>query len=323
MSAKAVLLTNINNIVASTFTQITQTCAAEVSSEQIINVSCNPTLSGDVNNPNSQPYENHDACKLCIENVKLNALAAYEQQRAAWENGERAIVRKPIDQDFQSVLSEMTLCGTRCKACVFQDLSQQTVITGVTECRALNTIENQITQLLSANVDQTLSNNQDFLSPLTQLFGAKSRQDVVFTITNRIKPLISIEVKDAIINQISNSQVITLTSSTNATVTGTTQQSAFNAITTFLSATKIFNNVFSEEELESFQTLVNTQNTVDSLGNAVVAGTTAFARMIKGVLGKIVVAVFAVVGVVFLSIVGYLVYTKIKRMYSNSQRVKR
>jgi hypothetical protein len=319
MSAKAVLLTSINNIVASTFTQITQTCAAEISSEQIINVSCNPTLSGDVNDPNSEPYENHDACKLCIGNVKLNALAAYEQQRAVWDNGGVPAVRKPIDQDFQNVLSEMTLCGTRCKACVFQDLSQQTVITGVTECRALNTIENQITQLLSANVDQTLTNNQDFLSPLTQLFGAKSRQDVVFTITNRIKPLISIEVKDAIINQISNSQIITLTSSTNATVRGTTQQSAFNSITTYLAATKIFNQVFSEAELESFQTLVNTQNTVDSLGNAVVAGTTAFARMIKGVLGKIIIAVFVVVGFVFASIVAYLAFTKIKKLISKQK----
>jgi hypothetical protein len=198
-------------------------------------------------------------------------------------------------------------------------LSQQTVITGVTECRALNTIENQITQLLSANVDQTLTNNQDFLSPLTQLFGAKSRQDVVFTITNRIKPLISIEVKDAIINQISNSQIITLTSSTNATVRGTTQQSAFNSITTYLAATKIFNQVFSEAELESFQTLVNTQNTVDSLGNAVVAGTTAFARMIKGVLGKIIIAVFVVVGFVFASIVAYLAFTKIKKLISKQK----
>ncbi len=312
MSAKAVLLTSINTMVAGAFTQVAQTCGADINSEQIINVTCNPTISGDVNDPDTQPYENSIACKSCIETVKLNAIAAYDQQRAAWDGGGPIQVRKPIDQDFQQVLSEMTLCGTRCKACVFQDLSQQSVITGVTECRSLNTIDNQLTQKLSENVEQVLNNNQDFLSPLATLFGARSKQEVVFKITNRIKPLITSKVKQAIINQISNSQVLNLTTTTNLAVTGTTQQSAFNSITTFLGETKIFNRVFSEAELDSFQQLINSQNTVDDLGNVVVAGTTAFARMITGVLGKVVIAVFVVVSVVFMAMVAFVVYNKIK-----------
>jgi len=81
------------------------------------------------------------------------------------------------------------------------------------------------------------------------------------------------------------------------------------------------------------QDLYNDQNTIGDLGNALVREIRALSKMLTGVVGQIVFAMFVLVGVIFLGIVIYVIIKivrgviaknneKTKRLEANSMHVK-
>jgi hypothetical protein len=235
--------------------------------------------------------------------------AKYRLIRSVWESS-TANIAKPIDEDYQEVLSGMHACGKRCKACHFKDFSQSTVISSLTTCKSMATIANTLNQHVFDQVQQTLSNNQDMLAPLATMLGASSTQSVVYNVSNRITTKITNQVISSITNTISNNQNIVVDS---GIVTTVTQQSAYNSVLHFLSKTQIFNSIFTDEQWKLIQASYNEQNTIDTLGNATVKEISTFSKMITSIMGKIVFFMFVLVAAIVFFIVLYVVYLAIKK----------
>jgi hypothetical protein len=298
-SSKNVSVNKINKDVTDIFTSVSLTCTSEAKSNQQIDLTCNLEAS---RLPGEEPYENNLACQTAIRDLGESMSQKYDHIRKTWEKGP-ADISLPIDQDFQSVSTQMIARGKLCKACVFQNIGQQTVMKSTTNCKSLNNIKNVLTQKVADKVKQSLTNNTDFLAPLAQMLGASDTQSIVSNITDRITTKITTTVISDIVNSIHTTQSITL----NATSKAVTQYSASSAVSNYLTQNKVFNTVFSDDEWETLQRLYNSQNTINSLGNTVVGEVTVFSKMFKSILGKIVifmiVVTISVAAIIFIALI--------------------
>lgn len=293
-SSKTVGTNIITEMVAQIITNITLSCSNSASSEQKIDVQCTPPV--DTSVKPVQPYENREACKTCMNNILASQLRAYDLQRSSWQFG-AVKVNLPIDTDYATVIQQFIACGTtQCKACVFQNLSQSTIIQSVVDCEAANTITNVIDQKLTASITQQLTNNQDFIPGLFQMLGASSSQQIVSNLTNRISTKITQDVIAGVLNTIQNNQTLLLV---NANVSGQTQASSYTCAVTYLQKTDLFSSIFTDAQWQQLQDLYNEQNTTDELGNAAVKGLSSITRFLSSAIGKVVIAMLAVVAVVF------------------------
>lgn len=304
------LVNVVNNMVAQIFVNISLFCNSTNTSSQTVNIKCVP--------PNFSPggtniYELNPGCDACLQNVVNNHLNYYKFQQQLWEAGDiKPGVNKPIDDDYQAAINEFVSCNlTHCKACVAQNLSQTTVIKSVTGCTAFNDVQNSINQQLMAAISQQLTNNQDMLAPLAEMLGASTTNDVIYNITNRISSQITTTVISNIQNQISSQQSINLNNVGNAD--SLTQQSAFASVQTYLAQTNIFNNILQDEQWTLLQELVNEQNTIDSLGNTIVKAVGYLSKLLTDVVGKVVLFVMIMVGVIFIGVVIYVITSLIQK----------
>jgi hypothetical protein len=299
------LVNVVNNMVADIFVNIALYCNSTNTSSQTILIECNPA---NITPTSNTVYELNSACNNCLQNVVANHLNYYQFQQQLWENGDIVpSVKKPIDSDYQAAINEFVSCTTtHCKACVAQNLSQKTVVKSVTSCAAFNNVKNTIDQQLMAQITQQLTNNQDMLAPLAEMLGASTTNDIVYNITNRISSKITDNVISNIQNQISSQQSIVLNQSS-GNDSGMTQESSFHSVQSYLEKTNIFNDILEKSQWDLLQNLVNEQNTIDSLGNTVVKAVGYLSKLLTDVVGKVVLFIMIMVGVIFVGIVIYII----------------
>ncbi len=311
-STSQIVGTNIvNDMVAQIFTTVALTCSNNAESVQNISVSCNPVLDESVPMDQREPYENQATCKNCIASVVAAQKDFYNLQQSSWRYGGKIGVNLPIDQDYTTVLKKMIACGSICKACVYQDLSQATVIKNVLGCQSMLTIENTIDQKLANSITQQLTNNQDFLPALAKMLGASNQQQIVSNLVSRISTKITRDVVTGVLNTIHNNQTMNLTGSS-TDVTAQTQQSTYNNMVSYFQNTNLFSSIFQDTEWQVLQTLYNDQNTIDTLGNSVVKSLSDITKFMSSIVGKVVIAMLILVAVVFVSVlvIGLALYIK-------------
>lgn len=305
------VVNEVNDMVATIFTNIALFCSTVDTASQTISIECTPP----VTDPNSI-YELNSSCISCFSGVRDTRLQYYSFQEQAWKNGEQVPgVKMPIDQDFQDVIQQFISCTkNHCKACVAENLSQKTIIQSVLSCQAFNQVKNSINQQLMNSITQKLTNNQDMLAPLAGALGAKTTNDLVYNLTNRISVKITNNVISNIQQQISSQQSININNGGGTlNQKGVNQQSAFHSIQTYLQRTNIFNNILSSQQWSLMQKLANEQNTVGSLGNTVVKSVAYLSKLLSNVVGKVVLFVLVMVGVIAVGILMYIVSNLIRK----------
>lgn len=300
------VVNEVNTMVANVMVNIALYCNTQNINSQTVTIDCHPVLS----DPDSV-YEANDACRNCMANIVAAQLAYYNTQREAWNN-RPATVDKPIDSDFQNVINAFVTCTTqRCKACDAQNISLSSVISSTLGCNAFNNVKNSLTQKLTASVSQALTNNQDMLSPLAEMLGASSYSDVVYNITNRISAQITDNVISDVQQTLNANQSVTI--NTDTTANAITQKSALTSVVNYLEKSDIMNNIFSDSEWTTLQDLVNDQNTIGSVGNTVSKAVSYLSRMLTNVVGKVVLFVLILVGVIFMGIVIYVITQAVRK----------
>lgn len=304
------LVKQVDDIVANVFVNIALYCNTDDIATQTINITCD--VQGVVSNLGSI-YELNTTCEECFDTVVNRHLEYYGFQRELWKKGiQTPGVQKPIDSDYQNAINQFILCASSCKACDVENVSQKTVIKSVLNCQAFNNVKNSINQQLMTSIAQKLTNNQDMLAPLAEMLGASTTNDVIINLTNRISAKLTDNVISNISQQISSNQVINI-DITGSNITGQTQDSAYHSVLTYLGTTNIMNTILSDEQWKVLQTLINDQNTINSLGNTVVKAVSYFSKMLDNVVGQVVFFVLVLVAVVFVGIVLYVITKLIRK----------
>jgi hypothetical protein len=318
-NTKSIVLDQTNTMVANIFTEVAVSCSNDADVSQSILVNCDIRGKGNVNSI-TEPYESNYGCRQCIENILQTSHDNYQFQRGLWPtDGYR--VKKPINDDFQNVVTSMLTCGrSQCKACSFENLSQKTIVTQTSTCESLNSVQNQITQKLIDQVTQQLTNDQGAVQGFLGIFGGSSTQDVVNELVSRISVKLDEVTISKIRSQINNTQTIKLGL---GSITGLTQESAFHSVKTYLGQTNLFNDILSEEQWQIFQKLYNEQNTLNTLGQTVVKTVQFIDRLLKTVTGYVMFFVLIMVGVLFLGLTIFWIVNLVKKFRKQKTEAKK
>ncbi len=304
------IVNQINSIVSNIMVNVAVYCSSNSVADQVININCDP---GYGQNPDVI-YELNPACTNCIDNIVAAQQQKYSFQSKLWANGsQKPGVNGSIDSDFQNVIASFVACGIKsCKACVIQNASQTTTISSVLNCQAFTDVQNTITQQVSDQINQQLTNNQDMLAPLAEMLGASSTNDVIQNITNRIMSQITETLISNIQSQIQSQQTMTFDSGS-STVNVVTQESAFTLVMAYLSKNQIFNNILDSSQWTNLENLINQQNTIGTLGDTVVQLVSYFTKLLSNIVGQVVFFVLILVGVVVFAIIIYITGNLISR----------
>lgn len=297
------IVNEVTNLVANVFVSIALYCNSADIGSQTISIECDP--------PGSKVYETNDACSTCIKNIVDSATQYYSLQRSTWAT-RPARVDKPIDSDFQNIINSFVTCTTQqCKYCDVQNVSQTNIIKSTTGCNAFNQVKNSLSQKLTTAVSQALTNNQDMLSPLATMLGASTYSEVVNTIVNNISAVITDNVISNIQSSIDAQQNLTINNGN--VVNGITQSSSVTVVQNYLTKTGIINSIFSDAQWKDLENLINEQNTINSLGNVVTQAVSSLSKLLTNVVGKVVIFVLVLVGVLFVGIVIYIITQVVRK----------
>jgi len=305
-----IIVQQANDIVATIMTNIATYCVSDDISDQILNIECNPPLTS------GKVFENNDACLKCLDNIVFERTSYYNLQESLWKSGEqKPKVRLPINQDYQNTIQKFIDCTTSniCKACVVQDISQKTLLSSVIDCKAFSNVKNTIDQQLMESITQKLTNHQDVLSPLARMLGASNSDDVVENLANRASTLLSVSVISNIQQQISSFQTLSINFKTKGLTKNITQNSAYHSVQSYLQKTNLMNNIFTELEWKQLEDLINDQTTITALGDLTTKAIGILTKVLKSVLGKIVIFILILIGIIFTGIILYISIKLIKK----------
>jgi hypothetical protein len=91
------------------------------------------------------------------------------------------------------------------------------------------------------------------------------------------------------------------------------QKSTYNSVMSYLEKNQVMNNILTSEELDEFQTLYNDQNTLDTLGKAVVANASIFTKLITTLAGKVTFVVVCITAFLVVLVIVVFIVQKIRQ----------
>jgi hypothetical protein len=317
-NSRSVAVDEANSMTATVITNVALTCESTADFTQSVNITCDPDIYSSAVSP--LIWEMRPSCTSCFANLERAQMDYYNQVRSSWRTGATTI-NKPIDRDYMNVVQIAAECSGGCKACNVQDITQNGSVLMKTTCESFNSIRNTITQMLTSQINEKLTNNQGALSGaadvLGRLLGASTRQQIDVSLANRMSSQITNNVVAAIRSQIQAEQNFTVH---NGTVVGATQNSTYNSVKTYLGKTNIMDNIFSEAEWKVIATLDNEQNSIDALGNLVRKSAEIFAKLVENNIGKVVIAVIGLLGVLLVGVFIYAVVRQARKLVSQLEK---
>lgn len=305
--SQSLVVDQTTDMVSTIITNISLNCTSVSNSTQTTKITCNPNLES-----NTTYFEQNSACISCYNNLKTFWIDKYDLARSKGKK-----IKSDMNEEIQAVINSAIACKSVCKACIINNISQDTLIKNVLSCKSYNTIKDTIEQKLNTAITQKLKNEQDALSGFLSVFG-NSASNVVNTLNNRISSKITQNVLSDIQQNINANQNIDITENSTA-VSGLSQNSVFQASQTYLTRNKIFNDILNQSEWKQFQQAINDQNTIGNLANAVVNVSGTLTKLVRSTMGKVVIAVISLVGVLFLAVCIYAIYLYTKHRQKQKQ----
>lgn len=295
-NSQSLVIDNVTDMVSTVITNVSLNCTSVSNSTQTTKISCNPNLDS-----GTDYFEENSACTTCYDNLKTFWLQKYDLAR---RKGKK--LKGDLNEELQAIINSAIACKNVCKACIVTDVSQNTLIKNILSCKSYNTIKNTITQKLDAAITQRLKNNQDALSGFLSVFG-QSSSSVVNKLNDRVTSKLTQNVLSDIQQDIKANQNIDITENS-AIVSGLSQNSVYQATQKYLTKNNIFNEILSNTEWDEFQKAINEQNTTETLANSVVDISGTLTKLVRSTMGKVLISVVSLVGLLFVVVGVYAIY---------------
>jgi hypothetical protein len=308
---KVAVVNATNEIIAASIVQSLTTCTQISESWQNIEISCTPVV------PVGQlVFEENKACGMCVTGVFQGMLDQHELERATWKRGTSAEVRVrlDIDAEYGLMLSRLGNCGlAACKACTFANITQSNILTADSRC--YDTLRNSDTfkSNLTSQVKQQLVNNQDVLAGVAKAFANSNVTSVTETIVNRISSVVNQSFLDDLASRMQSK----------FSGSSITQANAFQVAVNYVDEKQVATQAFSSAVFTTIEDVANQQNTLNDVGTLVFEATVGFTAAINNVVGQVMIATLALLGVIVLFIIGYGGYKFIKKSTFAAERLEK
>lgn len=312
------LVNATNEIIATAIINSLTYCTELAETWQDINITCLPDL------PEGQVYEGNKACGQCIESVFTGMLAQHAMERKMWQNSnpDAVRVRLDINSEYTLLLGRTGTCGmVACKACTLANVSQNNILTANSSCYDTMTDATQFESNLGSLVQQQLLNNQDVLAGVAKVFGNSDVSSLTQTIVNKIASQVTTNFLQNFVESLKTTQIINITSNGGFSGNGIAQINTFQLAVQFVSTKNVAEQALGSSVFEVIQQVADEQNTLNDVGTLVFQSTVGFSAAINNVVGQVMIATLALLGVVVVAILCYAGYKFIKKSAVEASRV--
>lgn len=318
--SKSALINVTQEIVATAIVTSLNECNAASTSEQNINIKCNPQIPA---GSGYEVYEGNPACGRCNSAIFAGMQKQHEMERKMWTSGP-ATVRLDINQEFIIMLGRMGTCGiVTCKACALANVTQVNIISAGNTCYQTMADVNAFKTNLNTLINQQLLSNQDVLAGVAQAFGKNDSAEISENITDMISTHVSSTFLNNIVQTLNNQQTIEIQGSGSTFTNNVSQYTVFNSALAAVTADKIVEQSISDDLLNLVEQIANQQNTLSSIGEILFTSTVTFVSAVNNIVGQVMIATLVALGVVVLFILGFSVYKVIKKVTVTSIQLEK
>ena len=308
----------MNQIISMSVVKSVNNCDTNTKTTQTFNLFCNPII-----DPNASytVYEGNPSCTDCIQGHFDAWKGQVESEKKLWTSPQQTIVRQDINKSYNILINGLSACGINtCKACSIQNVNQSNMINISSDC---NNIE-QVQKVFNANVrglvSQQLTQNQDILASAMKTLVTNNANSVIDTISTSISSKITTNTINNWIQNAFKFQNITLKASGTVVTNNISQANIYNSVVESVSKTDISSKVLDELNFQLFETIINSQQTLNSVGETVFKSVTGFLGLIDGIVGRVLVATAAILGLVVFVIVFFIIYKIVKSRKNSAKK---
>jgi hypothetical protein len=296
----------VNQIVAQSMLQVESDCIQTSFVSQALVFNCNSEVNGTF-------YEENTTCTRCYENI-TNAWNSQMQEEEELWSGSGVSIRTGFDRQFQDIMTSQENCQLFCKACMFSNNSQQSTIQASASCTFDADITSDLQNQITANLMNSLYSHTDILHSFANVMGAKSDTETQSFLSNTVTNTFSVSILQEMVEQIQVHQTMSFSdfAGSSASVTGNSQESAINAMVTFLANNKIANNMMTQSQWDSFSEIYNESTTIDKLGNTVFGLVTSVVGTLDSTIGKILIGSIIILALVLVAVIVLIIIKKNK-----------
>lgn len=305
-SSQENIVKTANSLVATAFIQSTQSCQQNTNLTQQVNLTCNPIIQ-----PGQDYFEDNTACVDCYNSITESQTSDLNQLRLLWPQN-RSTSGLNTNASTLDAIKKFQNCHSVCKACVWTNFSQNSTVTFNASCQFNSSMINSMAQNIQGAFSQILTNNQDVLSGLTQALGAKSNTENIINISNAVTDNFSSNLMSIMAQTVNDSQTISYTGGGTSNVDTVTQATTISVLTDFIAKTNMVNNVLSDAQWKTYQTIKNEQNTIGELGDTAAKTVLSVGNVVNTISGQVMVAVIILISIVLVVIVAIAIVKAVK-----------
>lgn len=272
-------------VTANTFARIVNDCETGYKSVQTIDVQCDA-------NDASKPAANNIGCIACKETAAFASASRRGVELNAKQRDRNYQLEEPNEQLVIDLQTES--CAAVCNDCYIRDLQQNLSFVGFSTCLVNVKRTDQMTALLTDEVNNQIFNESDLLGSLQRIFSGQNTC-VVESFVNQINNIIDEDYINQVANIVSNTQSI-LIRGQGYSVAGVAQNITAEVFFQAILETEAFVSLHTQSQVNAAQQVVNNNadltkaiyNLVIPLKNTVAAGEDIYITVSIGV-GVIVV----------------------------------
>lgn len=307
---------SVNDIASSSFTKIQSTCDGDTTVEQSFGVSSSRHGTGDPFSQNAGCVSATDAfTDLATQREKL-------LQAAATGYG---YVPKEMEgfthPARQAAFHAQDWVGFACRSVTVKNVSQRAKVNFRQDCQFTSRDSEQLANAMSSQLQQNLKNHKDVFGELGGLLSGGSQNCIQEDFKNKARTSFNADILNQLKVQIDIWQSFQVApGSESVWVDGVTEQLNSSTMTSLMAKVRENNSAYTSEEQKAAQQLVDENDTVATIGNALGGAVVGGASFLASQFGQILL-IMAVVCFTMLVLMGAMAWAnpdKAKEVWANN-----
>lgn len=210
-----------------------------------------------------------------------------------------------------------------CQSVTVTSVEQNSVLRSDTNCDFEDTIVNDLATELKTSVSQGLSNTEDAFGQIGGLLSGGSKECISDDVENHVKNSFTADDVTTLKNTVASAQLIDIESGSQSVYVNRVKQSTnIKTIASLASRQKLVNKMYTQEEQNAAQNLVNKNDTLGDLASDVSGALIDSANLMSTLVGQmmLIIGLIALAAFILMGALAYFQPEQAKELFGNYTR---
>lgn len=280
-----------NSIVSTALYQTILSCKDSSVSKQTLQAVCS-----------SPTFNTQNAGCVSCQRARESLWANREQLQLDWLKISGSTTPLPgADAEVEALWADFEPCKYACQNCADSSIVQTGNVRATVGCVGSSTFNDEFRARLKEASSQAVANVSDVTGDLARLFSAETNC-MVSSLTNRVNEAITDNQLDRLKQKVSDNQTINVTGNS-IYMARVAQGISTSSISTFTAEVDVTSKMYTTEELDASQTLLDKNETVQDLAEDLVVSIGGFSSIFQQSIGKLIILLAIVATGVVLAVI--------------------